>query len=459
MKQLILIGKIHLLLITGLASQLTINVKVPSATPQGDLYIAGNFNTWNPKSDSYKLSKKEALLYAINITPAKGNLEFKFTRGSWDNPEGTALGGYVPNRTYNYNGKTDTINLDVKGWEDLKEATSTASKNVIIDNANFYVKSLNKYRRIWIYLPPDYSTSNKSYPVIYMHDGQNLFDKKTSFTGEWQIDETLDKLYANGKEVAIVVGIDNGGSERINEYSPWVNTAYGGGDGDKYLTFIVEELKPYIDEKYRTKKDQSSTAMIGSSMGGLITIYAAMKFPEIFGKTAPLSTSFWFSQKVYDYAASKKYDAVNQKTYMIAGGKEGGSQVADMYKMRDLLTLNGYDESKIKTIVHPIEGHNEAYWASQFETIFTWLFSNETNAQEEKEIVKFSFIQDSNTIFYKGGICHDCKLYIYNLAGQIVYAGKLEEDWQLKKNGLLGLSKFAIEQKGQIIFKQTLVTD
>ncbi len=458
MKQILLHTALQFLLITALAAQLTINVKIPTSTPDGDIYIAGNFNSWNPKNAQYKLAKKEPLIYAITINPPKGNLEFKFTRGSWDNPEGTALGGYLSNRTFNYSGLPDTLNLEVKGWEDIKEAQSTASKNVLIDNASFYMKSLNRYRRVWLYLPPDYNSSSKSYPVIYMHDGQNLFDKKTSFAGEWQVDETFDKMYAQGKEVAIIVGIDNGGGDRINEYSPWVNATYGGGQGDKYLSFIVDELKPYIDARYRTKKDKSNTGMIGSSMAGLISFYAGVKYPEVFGKVAPLSSSYWFSPKVYDYASLNKYDAFDQKMYMMAGGKEGGSQVSDMYKMKNLLIFNGYGEDKIKAIDHPQEGHNEAYWASQFETIFTWLFSTPTATNEISSLAKYNFLQDSNTIYFKGEGCEECRIYIINLAGQTLYSSMLGHTWQITKAGMQGLNKFALEQKGRIIYTQTLFT-
>jgi Putative esterase len=244
MKRLFLNFAMPLLLFTSLHGQLTINVKIPPTTPDGDVYIAGNFNGWNPNSAAYNLVKKDALLYSINFKPGKGSLEFKFTRGSWSSPEGTVQGGYIPNRSFVYDGKADTLNLEVKGWEDVKAAASTASKNVYIADDSFYMKALKRYRKVWIYLPPDYNASTKSYPVLYMHDGQNLFDKKTSFAGEWQVDETLDRMYAQGKAVAIVVGIDNGGGDRINEYSPWVNATYGGGNGDAYVSFIVDELKP-----------------------------------------------------------------------------------------------------------------------------------------------------------------------------------------------------------------------
>ncbi|MDV7392611.1 alpha/beta hydrolase-fold protein, partial [Arthrospira platensis SPKY1] len=167
--------------------------------------------------------------------------------------EGNANGGFLPNRTFNFTGNPQTLNLSILTWEDLGGGSnSTAAANVQIMNNAFFMPQLNRSRRIWVYLPPDYNTSNKHYPVIYMKDGQNLFDQATSFSGEWQVDETLNTLFNQGDYGAIVVGIDNGGSERLNEYSPWVNAQYGGGQGNAYMAFVAETLKPHIDANFRT---------------------------------------------------------------------------------------------------------------------------------------------------------------------------------------------------------------
>src|SRR4051812_3687009 len=123
---------------------------------------------------------------------------------------------------------------------------------------------LRNARDILIYLPPDYDTEIQSYPVIYMHDGQNLFDASTSYAGEWQVDETMEELSRSGYP-AIVVGISNAGEQRIDEYSPFVDDQHGGGRGDAYLAFVVETLKPQIDELYRTLPDRAHTGILGAS--------------------------------------------------------------------------------------------------------------------------------------------------------------------------------------------------
>ncbi len=162
---------------------------------------------------------------------------------------------------------------------------------------SFIIPQLNRERRIWMYLPPDYEVSNEAYPVVYMHDAQNLFDETTSYSGEWSVDETLDRLFKDKNLKLIVVGIDNGGEKRLDEYSPWKNEKYGGGEGDAYLDFVVNTLKPYIDNNFNTLKDKTNTAIIGSSMGGLISHYAALKYPEVFGKIGVYSPAFWFSPR------------------------------------------------------------------------------------------------------------------------------------------------------------------
>ena len=168
---------------------------------------------------------------------------------------------------------------------------STASKQVSFFTIE--APQLNSERKIWVYLPIEYKTnSSKKYPVIYMHDGQNLFDQKTSYAGEWNIDETLDSIRGQ----VIIVGIENGGEKRIDELTPFKNEKYGGGKAEAYLDFIVSTLKPKIDATYRTKTNAHNTCIMGSSLGGLVSFYAALKYPAIFGKVACFSPSFWFTR-------------------------------------------------------------------------------------------------------------------------------------------------------------------
>ncbi|MBV6655616.1 MAG: alpha/beta hydrolase, partial [Mameliella sp.] len=227
-------------------AQVTFTItSIPENTPEdATIYAAGNFNSWNDGNADYALTAEADGTYTLTFEPAPGTLEFKFTRGSWATVEGNATGGYLPNRTLNYEGGTLEVDLEILSWEGDSPATSTAADNVFLLDEDFYMPQLDRNRRIWIYLPPDYNTSDATYPVLYMHDGQNLFDAATAAFGEWEVDESLNALFQDGDPGVIVVGIDNGGGLRLNEYSPWINPSYGGGEGAAYVDFIVETLKP-----------------------------------------------------------------------------------------------------------------------------------------------------------------------------------------------------------------------
>src|SRR5688572_27604222 len=150
-------------------------------------------------------------------------------------------------------------------------------------------EELENERDIYVYLPPSYATSGRRYPVIYMHDGQNLFEPSLSFAGDWQVDETMEALSRQGVE-AIVAGVPNMGVRRCNEYSP-----FGDGCGDAYLAFLADTLKPLIDDVLRTLPGREHTGIVGSSMGGLISLYAAVRRPEVFGFMGALSPSLWYA--------------------------------------------------------------------------------------------------------------------------------------------------------------------
>ena len=254
------------------------------------------------------------------------------------------------------------------------EKKSTAASNVSLLKKEFVIPNLNGIsHKVWIYLPPNYDKTSKKYPVIYMHDAQNLFDEATSYAGEWQVDETLNKLYEKTRKGFIVVGIENGGEERINEYTPWKNEKYGGGKGVIYLDFIVNKLKPYIDKNYRTKKQQKYTSLIGSSLGGLISYYGGLQYPKTFGKIGALSTSFWFSEKVKNFT-KENGNLKNVKLFLLVGGKEGDDTDKDTLKMEKLLLQTGFKPANLKTKINPEGEHNEAFWRSEFLEVVIWLY-------------------------------------------------------------------------------------
>jgi predicted alpha/beta superfamily hydrolase len=256
-----------------------------------------------------------------------------------------------------------------------KENKSTKAANVTIIKKEFIIDSLNDIsHKICLYLPPNYSSSEEKYPVIYMHDAQNLFDDVTSFVGEWGIDETLNELYKKTGKSFIVVGVENGGEKRIEEYTPWKHEKYGGGKGDIYINFLANELKPFIDKNYRTKSEANQTAIIGSSLGGLISFYGGLKHPEVFGKIGALSTSFWFSDKINEFA-KENGNLKNSKLYFLVGEKEGDEMVPDTQNMEKLLLKTGFPKENIKTKIDAEGKHTESFWKAEFLEVITFLYN------------------------------------------------------------------------------------
>jgi len=377
------------LLLTGfnLAAQVTILVeKVPSNTSiDASLFISGNFEGWSGGKKEYELEKK-GNSYAITLNDLSKNILFKFTQGSWKTGECAVDGASIDNRSYKFNKSKDTLRIEIAGWSHLVsgQKKSTAAKNVTVLTKEFEILKLHRKRTVRLYLPPGYHKSNEAYPVMYMHDAQNIFDAETASYGEWGVDETLNKLYRDKNFKVIVVGIDNGGSKRLDEYSPWKNDAYGGGEGDQYLDFLVKTLKPYIDSNYKTLTDKKNTAIVGSSMGGLISHYAALKYPTVFGKIGVFSPAFWFSPEVKDF--SKKHGGLKDtRMYFLAGGKEGSNTafneisqtVKDMNSMVKTLKNHGFAPENVTSKVVPEGKHNEKLWRTNFEESMLWLFQNE----------------------------------------------------------------------------------
>jgi len=359
---------------------------LPDYTPSGDiLYIAGDFQGWNPGDPDYALQKNANDKWFIQLdSMAEGTvIKFKFTRGDWTKVEKGPNGEEIPDRQFTY-GNGETVSIIIYNWADNSGGSSTAAENVYtIDSV--YMPQLNRYRRIWVYLPPDYDDSTGHYPVIYMHDGQNLFDDYTSFVGEWHVDETLNDLYDQGYRVPIVVGIDNGGTERINEYTPWPNPEYGGGQGDQYMQFIVETLKPQVDGQLRTLTDRDNTALWGSSLGGLISHYGALKYQDVFSKAGIYSPSYWFSDSVWMFTQQMGHQQP-MRLYQMTGDLEGGSQVADTWAMHDTLTDLGYGENELSTKIIPGGEHNETLWGSDFGEAYLWLFQSYATGIAENSI-------------------------------------------------------------------------
>jgi predicted alpha/beta superfamily hydrolase len=346
------------------------------------LFLAGDFNGWNPADKASELTPDRTGSYQVTKDMKAGNYDFKITRGSWQAVECTVQGRPIANRSVTIRHDTVII-LDIAGWQDNfkpEERRHTASANVHIISDKFDMPQLGRQRRVWIYLPADYETSGRKYPVLYMHDGQNLFDDATSGYGEWGVDEIMDKMPS--KEQCIIVGIDHGGQNRIMEYDPY-DTKYGKGRGDDYVDFLVKTLKPYIDSHYRTKKDARSTSIAGSSMGGLISMYAILKYPDVFGTAGIFSPAFWISPEIFDYAKNKQLKKYS-RMYFVCGDAESGTMVSDMQKMADIIRAKGISEQNTPEVVVKGAKHNEKQWNGDFPAFYEWLSAKSGSPQVRK---------------------------------------------------------------------------
>jgi predicted alpha/beta superfamily hydrolase len=250
---------------------------------------------------------------------------------------------------------------------------STAQPNVRVLSEQFAMPGLNRERGLRIYLPPSYDQRpTQRYPVLYMHDGQNLFDAATAYAGEWGVDETLNELARAQDLELIVVGIDNGRERRNSELSPYAHPRVGPAEGSQYLRFLVEVVKPFIDQTYRTVADREHTGVMGSSMGGLISHFALQQYPQVFGLAGVFSPSYWVSPQLFDGAARQALQP-GARLYLYAGGKEGGNIPHDSQQMFGILQAHN-PSGQLQFHLEPQADHNEAAWRAEFGRAVKWLF-------------------------------------------------------------------------------------
>jgi len=227
-------------------------------------------------------------------------------------------------------------------------------------------------RKLRVYLPPGYAQGSRRYPVLYMFDGQNLFDEATSYAGEWGVDEAMDALAREGFP-AIVVGIDHGGEQRFNELIPYWNVRFLPNAGALFIDDVVHAIKPFVDANYRTLPDRGHTAVIGSSLGGLSADYAIHAYPDVFGKAGVFSPSYWVSEEAFAIARRTPLPA-GSRVYLYTGGREGGESVPQLETMASILRGHPGGGDGVTVHVAPEAEHNEAAWRAEFPRAVRWLF-------------------------------------------------------------------------------------
>jgi predicted alpha/beta superfamily hydrolase len=242
----------------------------------------------------------------------------------------------------------------------------------------FRSRFLRNQRDLIVYTPPGYSGQSwRHFPVLYLHDGQNLFDGATSFIPgqDWAVRQTADHFIHTGAvEPLIIVGMYNT-KARIREYTPTHVPKLGGGRADRYAKFLIDEVKPFVDREYRTLSGSQHTGIGGSSLGGLVSLYLGLKHSHIFGKIAALSPSVWWNQMVIHRFAQAAVVEPRPRIWLDIGTREGSRIVQDVEQFRDVLLEKGW---QLKRDLHyeRVERaeHNEAAWAQRVGPFLQFLF-------------------------------------------------------------------------------------
>jgi predicted alpha/beta superfamily hydrolase len=245
----------------------------------------------------------------------------------------------------------------------------------ILDD-RFEIPQLEVERRIAALLPFDYHESDKEYPVLYLQDGQNLFNPEAPY-GNWAIDDSLAELAIEGHHQVIIIAIDHGDDARILEYSPYYHPRFGEGKGKSYLNFLIEILIPFVESKYRVSRLAKDRGIGGSSMGGLISLYSGLAFPYIFGKMMIFSPSLWLSPMIY-FDAEKYKPELEARVYLFAGGKESKFQLPNIKRLSKIIQplLENSDQAYFHRSIDKEANHGEFYWSIEFPKAIKWLYFN-----------------------------------------------------------------------------------
>ena len=258
--------------------------------------------------------------------------------------------------------------------DERKSTVVGTLKLIEIDSAAFGQK-----RTVRVWLPPAYDAdSDEKFDVLYLHDGQNCFDAATSFVGEWRIDETLTTLIeARTVRPVVVVGLDNGGARRINEYTYGPHPKHGGGQAAKHATFLIEEVMPRVAKDFRVKTGPAHTFLGGSSLGGLVSLEIARRHPGTFGGVMAMSPSLWWpSPRVIDEIEKAESPYAGTKVWLDTGTRETGDEkedaqyVADTQRLATVLTAKNVEH---RFVVDDGAPHNESAWAKRFPAAITYL--------------------------------------------------------------------------------------
>lgn len=381
-------------------------VTTPPMQPEPErIYMSTATDDW-PEAGR-PLKRLAERLYEIRLSlPASSSLAYKFLREpAWKTVEKDARGEELSNRHFKIapNVSEMVVFNDVARWADQPEPPprtarmqsgvpqrldtgqeETTRTGDIRVHPTLLDEKTGVVREVHVYLPPGYSKESKTpYPVLYLLDGQNLFDKESAFIGvEWQVDETLEELIPAGRlPPLIVVGVYNS-PERMNEYTPFRDEEHNAGGGaDKHLDFILGTIKPFIDRTYHTASDRKHTAIGGSSLGGVFALYAIWKRPEAFSRAAVVSPACgWAREALTDFVRTSK-PPENVRLWVDMGTREGPDAAQQkrsleaVHRLVAALKEKGLSsDASLHYEEAPGAAHNEAAWAARFGQMVQYLF-------------------------------------------------------------------------------------
>lgn len=340
------------------------------------IYVAGSFNNWTAADENHRMAPTELpgqYEHTLELSAGTKHVEYKYTRGGW---EGVELGKFGESAlNHGRFVATDwSIPDRVANWANagLHYREEYLPKIVVINEA-FEIPQLIRTRRVAALLPHDYYETDKHYPVLYLQDGQNLFDDDAPY-GSWGVDKQLASMTSRGLGDLIVVAIDHAEAKRTSEFTPSFKTTLGRGDGREYISFLANTLKPYIDDHFRTLPDAANTGIGGSSMGGLISIYAGIIYPEVYDRLMIFSPSLWVMPKI-PFHLMKLTNNFKGKIYLYGGTAESKNMVPNMLRLqKELKKQTGGNQVEFRTEIDPDGQHNEARWGKEFPKATEWLF-------------------------------------------------------------------------------------
>ncbi|WPR70778.1 alpha/beta hydrolase-fold protein [Flavobacterium sp. NG2] len=343
------------------------------------IYLAGNFNNWATQDPNFVMKKVGDNKYQYSFPEGfelPETLLYKFTKGDWSAVEIGVDEEITPNRTTNL--KSGVQNEFVPKWrKNWLPFKPNFLPQVVLLSDEFEIPQLNTTRKVWALLPHDYDATEEHYPVLYLQDAQNLFHENSKY-GNWEIDKKLAVMseYKIGK--IIIVAVEHAEEDRIKEYNVG-KTILGKGQGKKYIKFLTETLKPYVDKNFRTKTDRTNTGIGGSSMGGLISIFSGLRNPEIFGKLMIFSPSLWVVPQLKIDVDVANTDGT--KIYLYAGGEESDNTLEHVKRFKERLINSEFvkDKMRINLSINKEGQHNETYWSDEFPKAIEWLFFNSNN--------------------------------------------------------------------------------